>query len=184
MGVRFRQGAECNGVLLQVSDDQLQRFDARELGYTRYKVELDHVEHVPFLKSHLKDDNHAVFQAKQDSSMNNNEKDVFVWIYVQDDFLEASPDYPIAQSYVDVIIRGCLSISDEFAQSFMETTKGWHSNHHSSGHLVDDRHDPIYIRSDSEFSEENGDVVDDLLRKHCPEALDKRRRRGDDDEDK
>ena len=37
----------------------------------------------------------------------------------------ASSDYPIAQSYVGIVVRGCLMISKSFAQEFIQTTKGW-----------------------------------------------------------
>jgi hypothetical protein len=52
-----------------------------------------------------------------------------IWAYVPKHFDSPSPDYPIAQSYVDTILRGCLSISPEFAKEFIETTKGWHHHH-------------------------------------------------------
>lgn len=176
MGVRFRKGAHCTGVLLPVTKEQLQKFDVRELGYTRVKVELDNVEQVPFLPDHLRNDEHVVFAAKKEQGWNER---VFVWIYVQEDSisLEANGTFPIAQSYVDVILRGCFSISDEFAHSFMRTTHGWDSDH-PDGILVNDRHDPLYIRADSEFSQEKGELVDELLSRHYPEAMDKRRKYG------
>ena len=40
MGVRFRRGAECNGVLIRVDDAELSRFDAREVGYLRRRIDL------------------------------------------------------------------------------------------------------------------------------------------------
>jgi hypothetical protein len=50
MGVRFRRGAECNGVLIRVDDAELARFDAREVGYARRRIDLadvrPHSDHV------------------------------------------------------------------------------------------------------------------------------------------
>ena len=40
MGVRFKQGAKCNGVLICVDEDELMRFDVREAGYVRHRIDL------------------------------------------------------------------------------------------------------------------------------------------------
>ena len=44
------------------------------------------------------------------------------------------------QSYVDVVISGCLEISEEFANDFINMTGNWQHP------LLNDRHDPKYIR--------------------------------------
>lgn len=79
-----------------MTQDQLKKFDEREKNYSRIKVELDNVTHVPFLPDDMKDDNHEVFEAKESTNNDN----VFVWIYVQDELLEPNSSYPIAQSYI------------------------------------------------------------------------------------
>jgi hypothetical protein len=43
MGVRFRRGAECNGVLIRVDEMELMRFDVREVGYVRRRINLEDV---------------------------------------------------------------------------------------------------------------------------------------------
>ena len=43
MGVRIRCGSRCNGVLIHVDDEELRRFDVREAGYVRRRIELAHV---------------------------------------------------------------------------------------------------------------------------------------------
>ena len=40
MGVRFRRGAECNGVLISVDEEELLQFDMREVGYVRRRIDL------------------------------------------------------------------------------------------------------------------------------------------------
>ena len=40
MGVRFRRGAECNGVLISVDEEELFQFDVREVGYVRRRIDL------------------------------------------------------------------------------------------------------------------------------------------------
>jgi hypothetical protein len=147
MGVRFRPGAKCTGVLLPVTESELARFDKREQGYDRYQIPLDQVEEVPFLakKNHYEDMDyeHAdmVFADTTEdtktstdgtnTTTNNTdapsgvEHKVFVWIFVQRYDCPADEDFPIAQSYVDIIMRGCMGISKEFARNFIDTTIGW-----------------------------------------------------------
>lgn len=174
MGVRFRKGAICTGVVLPVTEAELARFDNREVGYDRYQIPLEDVDEVPFLadKDHYEEmdyehaekifvdtenddaDNNVDDKDKQDKSSTATnttasakysttkeatgfsngtalddsagaENRVFVWIYVQRYDAPADEDFPIAQSYVDIIMRGCMGISKEFARSFIETTKGW-----------------------------------------------------------
>jgi hypothetical protein len=52
-------------------------------------------------------------------------KSIKVWVYIQRTSIPPNHKYPIAQSYVDIILRGCLTISPEFASKFLETTHGW-----------------------------------------------------------
>lgn len=40
VGVRFRRGAVCNGVLICVDEEELFRFDKRELGYSRQRIDV------------------------------------------------------------------------------------------------------------------------------------------------
>mmetsp|Transcript_31262 Transcript_31262/g.74552 ORF Transcript_31262/g.74552 Transcript_31262/m.74552 type:complete len:318 (+) Transcript_31262:98-1051(+) len=48
-----------------------------------------------------------------------------VWCYFQEQSIPADRSFPITQSYIDIILRGCLSISKNFARRFLETTTGW-----------------------------------------------------------
>jgi hypothetical protein len=66
--------------------------------------------------------------SSSNSSSNNNNNDIAVWIYVPKSEYTAfaSPSCPIVQSYIDIIIRGCLSISNDFARQFLlSTQRGW-----------------------------------------------------------
>ena len=58
MGVRFRRGAECNGVLIRVDDAELSRFDAREVGYLRRRIDLADVH--PHVDDDDDDDDYAM----------------------------------------------------------------------------------------------------------------------------
>ena len=193
MGVRFRKGAKCTGVLLHVNDAELVRFDKREVGYDRFQIPLDDVEEIPFLtrKDHYEkmdyehadvvfgedetaataadDDkkgsidkprNSTVMEATgTDESSDTNRRKVYVWMYVQRYDSPANEDFPIAQSYVDIIMRGCMGIDKEFAKSFIETTKGWAPEEvYGDGADDDEIHD-----SDDEDEEEtpnNGNSIE------------------------
>ncbi|MDD1780597.1 gamma-glutamylcyclotransferase [Enterovibrio sp. ZSDZ35] len=109
---------QCNGVLIHVDDDLLEVFDIREAGYQR--VELD-AEKVKTLDETI-------------------ELDGPVFVYVTDDVVSPCYVQPIAQSYVDTVLAGCLRYSAEFAQSFIQSTYGWDYPR------VNDRDNPVYQR--------------------------------------
>lgn len=110
--------------------------------------------------------------------------DLKVWAYIpKGGGAGADHNFPIMQSYVDIILRGCLSISKDFAQKFLESTHGWW--HDETIHdpnseppeyvWVDDRHAPYYVRADEEWSSEMKHMLDDLLKEIHPEPFQKRR---------
>lgn len=104
----------CNGILFGVDDDQLAAFDERELpwGYARTAVS---VEEATFAQA----DN---------------------WVYLLETYRAPTRIAPIVQSYVDVIIDGCLQVSEAFATLFVEQTHNWDC------HWYNDRHAPRYVR--------------------------------------
>jgi hypothetical protein len=189
--------AYCIGVILPVSDKELALFDEREQGYDRVPLELSNVEQVSFLSpAHYEEDDHSIFlQAKERNATDA----VQIWVYVQREENPASAEHPIVQTYVDTILRGCLSISEEFAQEFIASTKGWHPDELLNDDLndvdtmkgqqldedkqdsdtdsvsdyegiwVDDRHDPVYIRGDPVWSRKNSRELDQLLLEHRPD---------------
>jgi len=196
MGIRRRHGASCNGVLIHVDEEELTRFDVREEGYKRHRIDLidvyPHYESTdsssaadaPVTNAVRCPECNIVFEkAHKKRTTNNNldESDIYVWVYIQNDESAPNPSYPITQSYVDIIMRGCLSVSKEFARKFLETTHGWWNDgdldgisrdtHHT---WVDDRQSPMYVRADSDFSMEHGDAIDRLIEEHHPNALKKR----------
>ena len=99
---------------------------------------------------------------------------------------------------VDIILRGCLTISEDFAKEFILTTQGWllykgnfvvssadgnglddqeadSDERYLQVHWVNDRHDPLYVRADVDYSRVSGHIVDELLQTHLPLALKRRR---------
>lgn len=110
--------------------------------------------------------------------------DAKVWVYLPKGGGDgANRHFPIMQSYVDIILRGCLSFGDEFALNFLESTFGWwhdHSVHGPESEVpdflwLDDRNDPYYIRADEKWSNEMKHLIDDLIKEVHPEPFEKRR---------
>ena len=131
-------------------------------------------------------------------------RDLAVWVYIPSVDLPPDRMYPIPQTYVDIIMRGCLSISTDFARRFLETTRGWWNEGHNpkktelgatttadleSNEMeqtsdkndrirhhtwVNDRHAPMYLRADRQYSFEMGDEIDKLIEEHHPHALQQR----------
>jgi len=116
---------------------------------------------------------------------------VCVWIYVPLEKYRgmARPDCPILQSYVDICIKGCLSISKAFAKEWVEGSYGWYTGHShetpgdnesdekdpnhgassttpvgdsssSSSCWMNDRNKPVYIRADKDYSLKHSKSLD------------------------
>ena len=108
-----------------------------------------------------------------------------IWAYLPDLFVPPDAQYPILQSYVDTILRGCLDIGGEdFAKEFIEGTKGWNPGELSEYALtngpvkescwINDRKEPRYSRGDPVHSQANADKFDDLLQKYAADAFARR----------
>lgn len=223
MGVRVREGTMCNGVLICIDEDELRRFDVRETGYDRHRIDvcniMPHVETDALINEEMPlwtrndectdpgfqslamarvqcPDCRIVFekgfakrrQRKQNATLDD-DSCISVWVYIQSCDLPANPRYPITQSYLDIIMRGCLSISYDFARRFLETTDGWwhdgKASHQAGGERtrdsivdhhtwINDRHNPMYVRADSDYSIKHGEVIDKLIEEHHPDALKRR----------
>ena len=190
MGIRVKPNAECAGVLVPVNDEELAQFDKRELGYDRVPVAHHHIERVPFLcddelTEHY-NHQHCYFFHKDQKQ----QQAPTIWVYVQQNPMPVNDQCPIAQTYLDVILRGCLSISREFAQDFLVTTRGWHPqdydkdllhqynkdgrDHQKGGTWVNDRQKPLYVRADTEYSKSRGHELDRILEVFRPEMVHRR----------
>ena len=149
------------------------------------------------LKSSSSDDDVNFLSSSSTSVEESDEKgagDVSLWVYVPEKPMAPTIEYPIVQTYLDTILRGCLEINEEFAAEFLTTTAGWHSAFSTSSStgggddndpisatddpprifLVDDRHAPIYRHGDPEWSRRHADFLDGFIQKHRPDLLDQR----------
>lgn len=108
----------CNGVLVEVPHDQLPLFDERERGYQRAQIQPSQLS--TYLDHELPEGTY--------------------WVYHTHKVIEPDHVCPIALSYVDVILSGCLEHGDDFAQDFLALTKGWQAP------LLNDRKQPRYPR--------------------------------------
>jgi hypothetical protein len=146
MGIRQRRQAECVGVLIPVNDEELAQFDLRELGYDRNPIPFEAVQELqePSVLQRIPSLSSSSSQHSDDNDNNNSnhKHPIQIWVYVQQTPQPVSKESPIAQSYVDIILRGCISISEDFAKDFLKTTRGWHLHDHDH----DDSHSNVEIR--------------------------------------
>lgn len=141
VSAHINEESECNGVFFEVDDINLERFDEREAGYDRIQIPWQKVTNLT--ASTLPE--HGA-----------------LWAYVGKSTGQPTTDRPIMQSYLDVILNGCLDISEEFATRFAALTAQWQ-------HLVDDRHAPQYLRPLKNNARAYD--IDLILEKHLPELI-------------
>jgi len=140
LGVFAKENAQCNGVILEVTEESLAKFDQREKRYQRVEV----------------DPNKVITEEKLEGK---------VWIYVPEDPKIPTKESPIHQSYVDVVIMGCLEFGEGFAQECIKNTLFW--NHH----WLNDRENPSYPQTLRNLPTEK---IDQILKKTIPEEFKKR----------
>ena len=132
VGVRSEAESQCNGVLFDVPASELDKFDLRERGYVRKALDHQHIEYLDVQESLL---------------------DHPVWVYTYPDCPHESQFSPISQSYLDVIMLGCLEVGEHFAREFLQHTNLWQDWH-------DDRLNPRYPRATEHDQHE---YLDDLI---------------------
>lgn len=135
LGVYEKKGSNINVVLFEVED--LKVFDQREHGYNRYELDRS------LLNAWIPGD-----QIPESGK---------IWIYLPftEKFGAASDRHFIWQSYVDVILMGCLSVDHKFAEEFIKTTDGW-----SPLFFKDDRKESAYLKALKIYQPE---VIDHVL---------------------
>jgi len=149
VSVESHETSECSGVLVEIEIAELPNFDYREQGYTRVKVEPNRVR----------------LAAGSDIALPTNLATSEIWVYVANT-KGAGPSarYPILQTYLDIIVKGCNEFDAAFAMQFLSTTVGWLPSNGSAGGFVNDRPKSGYPRFDKDASSgEKSDNVDRLV---------------------
>ncbi|EAQ65069.1 hypothetical protein MED121_10125 [Marinomonas sp. MED121] len=118
------KGAYCNGVLIEINESEIPSFDERERGYERSQIQSEQLS------------------AYQGQALPKGT----IWIYHSHEIAQPTQECPIALSYVDVILSGCLELGESFVQDFLSLTQGWHSP------LINDRQTPRYPRVQPELN--------------------------------
>ena len=121
LNISEEKDSACNGVLVEIALSELPKFDQREIGYKRIQLDPKSlmVEDVPLIE---------LLKTRP------------VYAYVMNEQRTIPDDYKIQQSYVDVIITGCLEYGEDFTQNFVKTTSGWDQP------WLMDRESPTYPR--------------------------------------
>jgi gamma-glutamylcyclotransferase (GGCT)/AIG2-like uncharacterized protein YtfP len=140
--------SRCNGVIFNVSAQQLEAFDKYEAGYQRERIDQRNINML-------------------DGSRSAPEGDI--WFYTNGEKRSASPEFPIVQSYVDICLNGCFEIEAAyplareagFAEEFLKTSTDW------SKYWVNDR---IYPRRASVY-QPNASKIDELIKKVLGEEM-------------
>jgi hypothetical protein len=106
------KASTINGVLYATDMDEITKFDARETGYARIEVPRDEIEPVSW-------------QRLPETGR--------IWIYIPVKpnaepgvgLPVANAEFPLLQSYVDVVVEGGLEYGEDFARELIETTSDW-----------------------------------------------------------
>jgi len=144
VAARPMAGACCNGVLFEVPESELEKFDERETHYRRAQLDLSQVDYL-----------------QGDQALDENSQ---VWVYLYNHKGHGLQSAPIVQSYLDVILLGCQEIAPTFAKEFIVHTLNWDIWH-------DDRHQPVYPRAQSHSEAMQ---LDQLLAELLPQAFTRR----------
>jgi hypothetical protein len=98
VGVLPNDDSVCNGVLVEIDESEIPSFDKREMEGTNYNYERLEIQKDQLLQGEIS-------------------PIARIWVYAVKTFI-STPGYPIAQSYLDVILKGCLEFSETFAGEF------------------------------------------------------------------
>eukprot|EP00033_Pygsuia_biforma_P002054 GCRY01002282.1.p1 GENE.GCRY01002282.1~~GCRY01002282.1.p1 ORF type:complete len:216 (+),score=33.78 GCRY01002282.1:167-814(+) len=126
LGVTLPMGdqkeVKTTGVLVNIPEEELPNFDKRERNYSRVLVDWSQVE----FETQYNQRPREYLSSK-------------AYAYIATEVHPPTPEYPILQSYVDVILHGCLEYGEDFTKRFIQTSCSWQ-------HILDDRAAPRYAR--------------------------------------
>ncbi len=106
-----------NGVLYPVDGDDMSKFDAREKGYVRVEIPPVQIEAVGWQPLPAAGRVWVYVPEKPASEGGSGEPGVGL--------PGPDADFPLLESYIDVVVEGGLEYGPEFAREILETTDGW-----------------------------------------------------------
>jgi hypothetical protein len=106
------KASTINGVLYAAGGDDMAKFDAREEGYVRVEVLRNDIEA-------------ASWQRLPETGK--------IWVYIPVNangapgvgLPAADAQFPLVESYIDVVVEGGLEYGEDFARELIETTSDW-----------------------------------------------------------
>jgi hypothetical protein len=151
LGIYAQTDAVCNGVLIEIDENELPAFDLREINGSNFNY--DRIE-IP----------------GEMVTGNGIGSDHPIWAYQVRNRTIPSDEFPIAQSYVDVILTGCLDIGESYAAEFITRTLGWEFA------WINDRGTPRYARHLENI--EHLEQIERLLNLYAPQGFKNRKNLG------
>ena len=106
------KASTINGVLYAVDADDIAKYDVRETGYARVEVPRDDIEAVSWQRLPLTGKIWVYIPVKS-----NGEPGVGL--------PAASAQFPLLESYIDLVVEGSLEYGEDFARELIETTSDW-----------------------------------------------------------
>ncbi|CAE7392459.1 unnamed protein product [Symbiodinium natans] len=134
-------GEAIDGICFAVGND-MASFDLRERGYTRWEIPLKNLSVIDCPRNCACDCSSASLGCMHYSMRSlqaavrgqdvvkaealGQGRDVKVWVYVPNHPAGPAAAFPLIQSYIDVVIGGCLQWGEtELAKAFCASTRGW-----------------------------------------------------------
>jgi hypothetical protein len=139
------EGVELDGILLLENSENLERYDKREIGYRRERIEHERIsiDSSPEAGARLPDEYYVYTSERQHHRPGNDE-------------------FPILRSYVDCVLAGYLEVwGRSGTERFVESTQGWEAP------ILDDRAAPIYPRAVT-LPRSDRQVIDEILQAKLP----------------
>ena len=106
------KASTINGVLYPVEGGDMAKYDVREQGYRRVEVPRDEIEAVSWQQLPATGRIWVYIPVKADGEPG-------VGLPV------ASAEFPVLESYIDVVVEGALEYGENFARELLETTSDW-----------------------------------------------------------
>ena len=122
LGLIYDKNHYCNGIYIPISEEDINRLDEREIKGSGNKYERI-----------------LINNTLCDKRFKENE----VYTYVSKVIENPSPNCPLIQSYIDVVIQGFIQYNKEYAKEFCQTTFKWNENY------INDRNNPIYHKTNN-----------------------------------